>query len=225
MKKIYVLFTTALLLGFSLKTSAQCSPSIPSQAVVVAVSDTFNFGSEIIWGCPGSIIVDNGGADTAFLEANCSYTSNGGDVVIFAKTGCVINCYGDGEIIYKEPGVTVNDISSGATVNNCASITFNYTNAPASGCASGLTVMSSNVSVTATPNPASKSLTFVLKGVEFSKVEIEVFELTGQPVMTVHPDNIQYTIDVTSFKEGMYFYKVISSGKVLKSEKFIVLKK
>lgn len=75
------------------------------------------------------------------------------------------------------------------------------------------------------PNPASKSLTFSLKGIDFNSVEIEIFELTGQPVMTIKPDNTQYTIDVSAFKEGIYFYKVVSNGVVLKSEKFIVLKK
>lgn len=225
MKKLYILFAVALLSGFSLSTSAQCNPSIPSQAIVVTVSDTFFLGDEKIWGCPGSVIVDNGSADTAFLETNCTYSSNGGDVVIFAKSGCIVNCYGDGEIIYKEPGVTVNDISMGATINNCASIIYNYSNAPASGCVMSADAQISTVSVTALPNPASKSLSFSLKGIDFSKVEIKIFELTGQPVMTIKPDNTQYTIDVSTFKEGMYFYKVISSSKVLKSEKFIVLKK
>ncbi|MFH0866212.1 MAG: T9SS type A sorting domain-containing protein [Bacteroidota bacterium] len=225
MKKIYILSAAALLSGFSLKTSAQCNPSIPSQAIAVTVSDTFFIGDEKIWGCPGSVIIDNGSADTAFLETNCTYTSNGGDVVIFAKSGCVINCYGDGEIIYKEPGVTVNDISMGATINNCSSILFNYANAPASGCAMSADAQISTVVVTALPNPVSKSLTFSLKGIDFSKVIIEIFELTGQPVMTIKPDNAQYTIDVSAFKEGIYFYKVISKEKIVKSEKFVVLKK
>lgn len=86
-------------------------------------------------------------------------------------------------------------------------------------------ITAKEIEISTYPNPASKSLTFSIKGVDLSSVEIEIFELTGQPVMIVHPDNMQYTIDVTSFMEGMYFYKFVSSGKVLKSEKFIVLKK
>jgi hypothetical protein len=81
------------------------------------------------------------------------------------------------------------------------------------------------IDVTSFPNPASKSLTFSIQGVDFSKVEIEIFELTGQPVMTLKPDNAVSTIDVSGFKEGIYFYKVVSNDSVIKSEKFIVLKK
>lgn len=90
---------------------------------------------------------------------------------------------------------------------------------------SSVQITPEEIEVATYPNPASKSLTFSIKGIDFSKVEIEIFELTGQPVMTLHPDNIQFTIDVSSFKEGMYFYKVISSEKVVKSEKFIIVKK
>jgi hypothetical protein len=81
------------------------------------------------------------------------------------------------------------------------------------------------IEVATFPNPASKSITFSIKGIDFSKVEIEIFELTGQPMMTLFPDNNQFTVDVTSFKEGIYFYKIVSSGEILKSEKFIVLQK
>ncbi|HNW97243.1 MAG TPA: T9SS type A sorting domain-containing protein [Bacteroidales bacterium] len=75
------------------------------------------------------------------------------------------------------------------------------------------------------PNPANKILTFSFTGIELSKTEIEIFELTGQPVMKVKPDNEQYTIDVLNLKEGIYFYKIIYNGEIITTEKFVVLRK
>lgn len=81
------------------------------------------------------------------------------------------------------------------------------------------------IDVTTFPNPASKTLTFIFSGVDLSDVVVEIFELTGQPVLTMMPDNDHSTVDVSGFKEGLYFYKVVVKGLTIKTEKFIVLKK
>jgi hypothetical protein len=81
------------------------------------------------------------------------------------------------------------------------------------------------VEVSAFPNPASKTLTFVFKENDINFLSVEIYKLTGQPLLTIRPDNVQYTIDVTSMEEGIYFYKVIYNGKIVKTEKFMVLRK
>ena len=82
-----------------------------------------------------------------------------------------------------------------------------------------------NADIFSYPNPASKTITFTFKGVDINAISVEVYELTGQPILTFKSENIQYILDVTSMKEGIYFYKVLYNGKVIKTEKFVILKK
>ena len=86
-------------------------------------------------------------------------------------------------------------------------------------------IYSLNADISSFPNPASKTITFTFKGVDINAISVEVYELTGQPILTFKSENIQYILDVTSMKEGIYFYKVLYNGKVIKTEKFVILKK
>jgi hypothetical protein len=81
------------------------------------------------------------------------------------------------------------------------------------------------VIVSTYPNPASKTLTFTFKGDEINLASIEIYKLTGQMILNFKPENQQYILDVTSMEDGIYFYKIIYNGEVLKTEKFVVLKK
>ena len=81
------------------------------------------------------------------------------------------------------------------------------------------------VDISAFPNPASKIIIFTFRGVDYNALSVEVFELTGQPVLTFKFENTQYILDVTEMKEGIYFYKVLYNGKVVKTEKFVINKK
>lgn len=86
-------------------------------------------------------------------------------------------------------------------------------------------VQNDPVSISVFPNPASKSITFTFKGLDLEFVKVQVFEITGGPVKMFIPENSQYTMDLTMMKEGIYFYNVQYNGKVVKTEKFVVLKK
>jgi hypothetical protein len=81
------------------------------------------------------------------------------------------------------------------------------------------------VIVSSFPNPARTTLTFTFKGNEFNLTTIEIYKLTGEQMLSFKPEGLQYTLDVTSMEDGIYFYKIIYNGKVLKTEKFVVLKK
>lgn len=81
------------------------------------------------------------------------------------------------------------------------------------------------VIVSSFPNPASTTLTFTFKGNELNLTTIEVYKLTGEQMLSFKPEGLQYALDVTSMEDGIYFYKIIYNGKVLKTEKFVVLKK
>ncbi len=74
------------------------------------------------------------------------------------------------------------------------------------------------------PNPAVTKLNFVFETNNLDLLIVEVFKLTGQPIITIIPNDKQYILDVTSMEEGIYFYKVLYNGKLVKTEKFMVIK-
>ena len=53
---------------------------------------------------------------------------------------------------------------------------------------------------------------------------MEIFKLTGQPILTIIPNDKQYILDVASMDEGIYFYKVLYNGKLVKTEKIMIIK-
>lgn len=83
----------------------------------------------------------------------------------------------------------------------------------------------SQVSVKVFPNPASKDLTFSFSGADIQAIEVDIYELTGLEIAAFRPQTNTYIFDVSSLKEGLYFYNVLYNGKVIQSEKFVVLKK
>lgn len=89
-----------------------------------------------------------------------------------------------------------------------------------------LTVINQNekVAVSTYPNPAVTKLNFTFETNNINLLIVEIFKLTGQPILTIIPNDKQYSLDVASMEEGIYFYKVIYNGKLVKTEKFMIIK-
>ena len=81
------------------------------------------------------------------------------------------------------------------------------------------------VSVKVYPNPASKAVTFSFVNSDLQLIKVKVFEITGLEISSFIPSAANYVFDVSALKEGLYFYSVLNNGKVIQSEKFVVLKK
>jgi len=86
-------------------------------------------------------------------------------------------------------------------------------------------VVTETPGVTAFPNPADKEITFTFKGMELPSVVVEVYEITGLFSTSFKPENDIQVLNVSEMKEGLYFYKVLYNGKVLITEKFVILRK
>ena len=72
------------------------------------------------------------------------------------------------------------------------------------------------------PNPASDHLTISTNDTKNIPVNVKIFNLTGQEVYNDNYLNVSnHNINLSSFKEGMYFVK-ISSNNINKTEKVLI---
>jgi len=81
----------------------------------------------------------------------------------------------------------------------------------------------SNGKVDVFPNPSSDIVNIRLKNSKEKIFEIEVFDIIGKQIFI--KSNIRTSssiIDVSSYEQGVYFYKIISSNKEVYSGKIIV---
>ena len=71
------------------------------------------------------------------------------------------------------------------------------------------------------PNPASANLTIKLDKYD-NNMSIQVVDMLGKKVKSVPVNGNQVNINVTEFKNGVYFYSVVSDKGVLLTRKFLV---
>ena len=86
------------------------------------------------WVCPNQTLQTDGGIMKIYLESGATMITGGGIDTVYAKTGSTITMTGGIHVIYHEPGVTLNMNGGIPTLYPCASLVFNYSQAPANGC-------------------------------------------------------------------------------------------
>lgn len=129
------LATLILLLASSAGIAfAQCTPSVPSNAIVVNSTETINGGFDPIWVCSGDTLHSDGGFHTIFLESNSVMTTSGGIDTIYVKPGAKFSMNGGIHVIFHVNPADININGGIPTLANCGSMTFNYANAPSNGC-------------------------------------------------------------------------------------------
>ena len=76
------------------------------------------------------------------------------------------------------------------------------------------------------PNPSSGNLTIKYSVLNAHQVEFRVIDMFGRLINSVNMDaqTDEMTINETSLGNGMYFYQVLDSGKLISSGKFIIAK-
>jgi hypothetical protein len=75
------------------------------------------------------------------------------------------------------------------------------------------------------PVPANQSLTVEILNPEFKKMTLQIFNISGQPVLNKEipgQENIKINIDVSSLKPGIYVLKTIANNGTVNVKKFIV---
>jgi hypothetical protein len=71
------------------------------------------------------------------------------------------------------------------------------------------------------PNPASSQITIEFEN-QLNQCDITIFNIFGQTIMNQNMSgNTKYNLTISNLEAGMYFYSIVSDGKVVKSGKFI----
>lgn len=85
-------------------------------------------------------------------------------------------------------------------------------------------VAEQNDNVNLYPNPANTEINLAVSG-QFEASRVEVYDMTGRAIGTYSMNNNFLTINIQSYKSGMYFYKLLdNTGSQLNVGKFSVVK-
>jgi len=126
-------------------------PTVLPNSNEVSSYQVVNGGFTPQWVCPNQTLQTDGGIMKIYLESGATMITGGGIDTVYAKTGSTITMTGGIHVIYHEPGVTLNMNGGIPTLFPCSSLIFDYSLAPANGCAP---MMNCNLSVAlAVSNP------------------------------------------------------------------------
>lgn len=114
-------------------------PILYSNSNPVSTFSIVNGGFTPQWVCQNQTLQTDGGIMKIYLESGATMITGGGIDTVYAKTGSTITMNGGIHVIYHEPGVTLNMNGGIPTLYPCQSLVFNYSQAPANGCAPVLT--------------------------------------------------------------------------------------
>ncbi|MCF8269115.1 MAG: choice-of-anchor J domain-containing protein [Crocinitomicaceae bacterium] len=110
-------------------------PILYSNSNVVSSYQVVNGGFTPQWVCQNDTLYTDGGIMKIYLESGATMITGGGIDTIYAKTGATIVMSGGIHVIYHEPGVNLVMNGGIPTLYPCPSLVFNYSQAPANGCA------------------------------------------------------------------------------------------
>jgi len=105
----------------------------------VSTFSVVNGGFTPQWVCPNQTLQTDGGIMKIYLEPGATMITGGGIDTVYAKTGSTITMTGGIHVIFHEPGVTLNMNGGIPTLYPCSNLVFDYSLAPANGCAPVLT--------------------------------------------------------------------------------------
>lgn len=114
-------------------------PILYSNSNPVSTFSIVNGGFTPQWVCPNQTLQTDGGIMKIYLESGATMITGGGIDTVYAKTGSTITMTGGIHVIFHEPGVTLNMNGGIPTLYPCSNLVFDYSLAPANGCAPVLT--------------------------------------------------------------------------------------
>ncbi len=110
-------------------------PTVSPNSNVVSSYQVVNGGFTPQWVCQNDTLYTDGGIMKIYLESGATMITGGGIDTVYAKTGATIVMSGGIHVIYHEPGVNLVMNGGIPTLFPCPSLVFNYSQAPANGCA------------------------------------------------------------------------------------------
>lgn len=82
-------------------------------------------------------------------------------------------------------------------------------------------VSQANVVVKVYPNPFDEVATIEIKGEEFTKIDFELYDLTGRVIYQKTSKETSFNIHKSDLTQGVYVYRIIADGKLLNTGKLI----
>lgn len=165
------------------------------------------------------IVWADGNASTSSY-VHCNFKLSAGGELIWLSTA-------NGTIIDSVSfGIQTTDVSLGRCPNGTGSFitfspsTFNALNV----CPAGITESTASaLTLTAYPNPASQSVTFITNHPQAERLQL--YDATGKLISDEFFSNDKVYLEVSSLSAGIYFCRTLSSnGTPLQSEKLIITK-
>ena len=76
------------------------------------------------------------------------------------------------------------------------------------------------------PNPANDFISFEIENIQFQKGNFFIFNSFGKNILThdFSPNNGKYYLDISNFKNGIYFLQLFLDDKMVKKDKIVILK-
>lgn len=146
-------------------------------------------------------------------DGSATYTVNFTGTQYVDDTPAVVDIVEDVEmdiVVVSMPGGSADVLSA---VTSAATVTLTQT-------ANVAEYFASNIF--AYPNPSNDVVNFNIGTNDVD--QIRIVDITGRNVMNISVNNSVETISVSDYQNGVYFYQIISGGKVVKTSKFIVSK-
>lgn len=204
MRTTSTLFSILIVAG----VSAQCNLAIaPLSTVVTSAGPLVSANNEAFWVCPGASPTFAGTGNTIAIENGAIVSITGDDNTVSAKT--FLGVAGDNNTIYTTDASLVLDQGTGNTIIQCASVVFDYTNAPSNGCAVGIEEEAALVQVQLLPNPVQDLLT-ITSG-NSTVLSVQVVDMAGRVALNA-AGNTQTTIDVAALPAGIYVVQVFTNN-------------
>ena len=89
-------------------------------------------------------------------------------------------------------------------------------------CLLGLDDLKNNIEASLAPNPATDNVLLTLEGMSgYDEVSIDIFDLLGKKVSSIAQVGPKNSLNVSEFKNGMYFISIMKNGSLIKTSKLI----
>jgi len=191
----------------------KCNPAIPSDAVVVQGFQTFTSVNMVCyWVCAGdSLRLDSAANCQVYGEPGAWVRLLGGENYVWLLDNgfCRIDSGALSNWVRRRANTTLNDFGGLTKDTICPNLSFNYTNAPSSGCSTTAVedMKARDRDLRVLPNPARQQL-MIISGQPFQT--IEMMDSRGRICLKLATETVKrrQLINISNLSPGIYWLKI-----------------
>jgi|TARA_B110000495_G_C23019407_1_gene604470 hypothetical protein len=122
----------------------------------------------------------------------------------------------DGCSLFRYDWYDENDLNTAL-----ASVNIRYVHTTGT-CTAGVEESDVNVSIKLVPNPASQNVNINMSEIyDFNDISLEIYDMLGKKVSSIAQVGPNNNLNVSEFKNGMYFISIMKKGSLIKTSKLI----